>query len=841
MQMAGYMNFGENISDITGFTQNGREFAVVGLINEAAAFVDITNPYNPIEVGRISGSPRIHRDLKYWKRHVYIGTEANDGIKVVSVDNPYNPVLVYTITDFGSSHNIHIDSTGYLYVIGAEEHDIWIYELTDHPETPQFVGSWDGEYLHDIEVYNSKIYGAAIGSGKIYIIDVSDKSNPNTIISFDTQGISTHDCAVTEDEQTLITADETPGGHIKIWDISDYDNINLVSEYMTHPEHSVHNVYVRPGTNMVIMSYYVDGTRVLDISDPDNPIEVGYFDTSDLTGLYDGNWGTYAYLPSGYIISSDRQNGLFIFSSPLTDSSMVWSDCEGITGDDATCFGETYQIESGILEEIINLNPELEGIIPEEIGKFIMGRVIDIDLSKRGLITLSLPDNFGSLVSLSSLQLQENQLTALPEQITNSHNISILNVSGNQLSDIPVGIENLQRLNRLDISNNHFTNIPESILTVNSLIELDISENQLTTLPENIGELTNLGTLNLKGNNITSLSPTLCELPDDCMIDITGNHLCSEMLDSAEECITTISYQYCGECESGFMLDNFCSNPTDVNVLQAIIDSNDSLNGQHPLILGHSTQYSTWNNGNLEYLDLSFHGISVLPENMGDLDFLKELNLKNNSVEMLPESFSQMDNLLILKLHNNMLSSLPEDIGNLENLEELFLPGNQLTSISYSIGELQNLQKLYLQQNLLTSLPSTICDLPQDCTIRIDDNCIAENYDCIPDAGDQNECSSMNLINAQPADYQLFAPHPNPFNPVIAIEYSLSYTSKIKLTIYDLLGRQVEILYIGKQYLGNYTISWDASNYSSGVYFIKMNVGDSQSPISQSRKVVLLK
>ena len=93
----------------------------------------------------------------------------------------------------------------------------------------------------------------------------------------------------------------------------------------------------------------------------------------------------------------------------------------------------------------------------------------------------------------------------------------------------------------------------------------------------------------------------------------------------------------------------------------------------------------------------------------------------------------------------------------------------------------------------------------------------------------------------KPESFKLGVPYPNPFNPVIAIEYSLSYTSKIKLTIYDLLGRQVEILYNGKQHLGNYTISWDASNYSSGVYFIKMNVGDSQSPISQSRKVVLLK
>ena len=83
----------------------------------------------------------------------------------------------------------------------------------------------------------------------------------------------------------------------------------MLSEYRTLIEHSVHNVYVRPGTNLVFMSYYVDGTRVLDISNPNIPIEVGYFDTTDLNGLYDGNWGTYPFLPSGNIISSDINSG----------------------------------------------------------------------------------------------------------------------------------------------------------------------------------------------------------------------------------------------------------------------------------------------------------------------------------------------------------------------------------------------------------------------------------------------------------------------------------------------------------------------------------------------------
>ena len=59
------------------FMQDGREFAVVGLIqDDVAAFVDISDPFNPFEVGRIGGTPSIWRDLKYWNRHVYIGTEA---------------------------------------------------------------------------------------------------------------------------------------------------------------------------------------------------------------------------------------------------------------------------------------------------------------------------------------------------------------------------------------------------------------------------------------------------------------------------------------------------------------------------------------------------------------------------------------------------------------------------------------------------------------------------------------------------------------------------------------------------------------------------------------------
>ena len=63
MQLLGHLSYGQSTSDITGFYQDGREFAVVGL-QDAASFVDVTVPSEAFEVARISGSNSIWRDLK---------------------------------------------------------------------------------------------------------------------------------------------------------------------------------------------------------------------------------------------------------------------------------------------------------------------------------------------------------------------------------------------------------------------------------------------------------------------------------------------------------------------------------------------------------------------------------------------------------------------------------------------------------------------------------------------------------------------------------------------------------------------------------------------------------
>ena len=62
------------------------------------------------------------------------------------------------------------------------------------------------------------------------------------------------------------------------------------------------------------ISYYLYGLQVLDVSDPTNLIHVGAYDTylQNSTYIYNGAWGVYPYLPSGNILISDRQTGLYV-------------------------------------------------------------------------------------------------------------------------------------------------------------------------------------------------------------------------------------------------------------------------------------------------------------------------------------------------------------------------------------------------------------------------------------------------------------------------------------------------------------------------------------------------
>ena len=88
-----------------------------------------------------------------------------------------------------------------------------------------------------------------------------------------------------------------------------------------------------------------------------------------------------------------------------------------------------------------------------------------------------------------------------------------------------------------------------------------------------------------------------------------------------------------------------------------------------------------------------------------------------------------------------------------------------------------------------------------------------------------------------PDEYALNQNYPNPFNPSTEIAFDLPVASHVELTVFNILGQQVEKLVDGEREAGQHTVTWEASRYSSGVYFYRVQAKN----FSATKKMLLLK
>ena len=91
-------------------------------------------------------------------------------------------------------------------------------------------------------------------------------------------------------------------------------------------------------------------------------------------------------------------------------------------------------------------------------------------------------------------------------------------------------------------------------------------------------------------------------------------------------------------------------------------------------------------------------------------------------------------------------------------------------------------------------------------------------------------------------DFELSQNYPNPFNPSTIISYALPEESQVKITIYNAIGQEISTLINSIQRSGEYEISWNAKNLSSGIYFYAIRaVGNSGRIFNVVKKMMLLK
>lgn len=93
------------------------------------------------------------------------------------------------------------------------------------------------------------------------------------------------------------------------------------------------------------------------------------------------------------------------------------------------------------------------------------------------------------------------------------------------------------------------------------------------------------------------------------------------------------------------------------------------------------------------------------------------------------------------------------------------------------------------------------------------------------------------LGNEIPKIYYIDQNYPNPFNPETNINFGLPISAEVKLTIFDIQGRQIEELINSKLEAGKYSINWNASNFASGIYFYTISAGD----FKAAKKMLLIK
>jgi len=352
---------GVRLNDIWGWTdpQTGKEYALIGR-NEGTSFVDVSDPYNPIYVGNLpmpeTAQASVWRDIKVYKNHAYIVADNADrhGMQVVDLTDlrefdgtPIQFDLAAHYNEIHSAHNIVInEDSGFAYAVGSSGGGktcgggLHMINIQD-PKNPAFAGCFADPstgrsgtgYSHDAQcvIYDGpdadyKGREICIGANEtaISIADVTDKENPKAIstVSYPDYGY-VHQGWFTDDQRYFFQNDELDelAGNVDstrtlVWDFKDLDDPQFVREYMLDNPATDHNLYIDAET--MYQSNYVSGLQIIDVSDPEAPKKVGYFDTHPFTkdeAGFAGTWSNYPFFKSGIVIMNSSREGFFVLET----------------------------------------------------------------------------------------------------------------------------------------------------------------------------------------------------------------------------------------------------------------------------------------------------------------------------------------------------------------------------------------------------------------------------------------------------------------------------------------------------------------------------------------------
>ncbi len=331
-------------------TSTNKEYAIIGGSN-GTYFIDVTVPSTPSVCAFVPGKTGCTwREIKTYQNYCYIVSDDSRPNRFQIVDMSTLPASVNVVHDDSTlimrGHTIWIDQNK-MYIGGLTRlvstnslvsSPMAVYSLAT-PTAPVLLRELSQDispsliqYVHDMYVRNDTVY-ASTGYQGLQLLKYNAANNTFSITGTYqnyTGSAYNHSSFLTQNGKHLIFCDEVPHGlPIRLVNVENFANIQPEQTFHPYIGTTPHNPYV-VGNDFALVACYHDGLMIYNISNPTAVSLAGYFDTypqgghfQNQYGGYVGNWGAYPYLPSGIVIASDMQKGLFVLDVTTAYNSTV--------------------------------------------------------------------------------------------------------------------------------------------------------------------------------------------------------------------------------------------------------------------------------------------------------------------------------------------------------------------------------------------------------------------------------------------------------------------------------------------------------------------------------------
>ncbi len=327
--------------------------------NYGVGIYSISNPAAPVLLSIYNPSPTSQNQFELGavrNKIGYFGSWSGGGLHIVSLTNPAAPVLLCRVgattgnvtNGFDRVHTIWLERN-FLYeaahVAGIVSVKVFNVANPLAPVYLQDIVTTNTTKVHQITVRtkgaSTILYTSGWGGndnsnpaspGQTDIWDVSNVgTQPAQWLGRVYSGYNSHSSYPTPDGNTLVVCRETPGGDVKLYDISNPGSIptNPVPLVTLNPaglgmEPDIpHNPVVV--SNYLFLSWYQNGIQIFDITDRAKPVRLGFYDTFPGTAAssFEGNWGVFPYLGFDKVLLSDIQSGLYVmdFTQAITPTN----------------------------------------------------------------------------------------------------------------------------------------------------------------------------------------------------------------------------------------------------------------------------------------------------------------------------------------------------------------------------------------------------------------------------------------------------------------------------------------------------------------------------------------